>query len=345
MRLSTSLPLLTAIALSIGGLPALAAAEARAASVVLGDQGDFRMTVEIDEDESALYPGGYVVYELTASNPSPRDTITVGHDGVERVTPNYSLLLAYGIQTHPSLQLVASEGFFAPGNFGVGGTFLGGTPRDFAADSLSALDYVGLGADIARSGIRGQDSVSGRLHLSIPTDASPGATYEAGVMVYIGSRYGGGYGRGADSLASFDVLPATETTTSLTVEPGTVAGRPTTLTARVTPEAEGMVRFTVEDREYSVALVGGVATAAHTFATVGSVPVHAEFVPAHAKHLNSHDETTVAIGSAPVLPNPDEDGSESPEVDTPAPAGPVPGSLGGGSLIGLVVGSAGSSFS
>lgn len=297
--------LVAALALVVGAVPGVALPTATAGSVLLGEFGEFDMTVEVNQDESELHPGGHVVYEVTAFNPAPRDKVTQHWDGTEVVTPNYSLLLAYGMMTPQGLTPQSAKGFFYPGNFGVGGTFFGGSPRDFGATSQEAIDTYALGANIATNGLRGQDSFSGQLKFGIPVTAEVGSTYDAGVFIGISSAYGGAYWRSADMLESFAVVPVpappkTETMTALTIGPDATAGRSVALTARVTPDVEGSIILNIEGQNYVAPVVKGIATVDHVFTSAGSFSVRAEFAPADpARYSSSNAEIVVAVESAP----------------------------------------------
>lgn len=298
-----SAAIVTAFALVIGAVPGFESQTAVAGSTVLGEDGDFLMTVTVNRDESVLHPGGHVVYDLTAFNPAPRDRVWPG-SGV--VSPNYSLLLAYGMETPTGLTPQDSEGFFAPGNFGIGGSFYGGTPRDFGASTLQDLDFSGLGANIATTGIRGQESVSGQLEFGIPADAEVGSTYSAGVFIVIGGTGGGAYVRDADHLDTFTVLPVPTQTEVTGPTTPVQAGRPVDLRATVSSNLttvpgtpEGTVTFSADNQTRTVAVVDGVAATSMAFETEGAKPVLATFAPkARSKWVASSGAGEVSVVAA-----------------------------------------------
>nr|WP_120491097.1 Ig-like domain-containing protein [Corynebacterium lactis] len=90
--------------------------------------------------------------------------------------------------------------------------------------------------------------------------------------------------------------PAQDTSVSVSAA-NAIAGRPTNLTATVTPGAEGTVVFTSgEMTSATIPVSGGKAVTQMTFPTAGSRQVTATFTPANPKAFNaSSGNTTVAV--------------------------------------------------
>lgn len=98
----------------------------------------------------------------------------------------------------------------------------------------------------------------------------------------------------ANRLATIRVNPepaAVETSVSLGGATGAVAGRPATLTATVTPEAEGTVTFASGSLETTADVVDGTATGELTFPEAGSYEVTASFTPSDARRFTASSTT------------------------------------------------------